>query len=85
MNVCIRNCPRTVLNLGLNDVLVETLATAVATDLGASNARRFAYDAYRRLLDMFGDVVLGIPRARFEDAVRAFSVLVFTTASPRFQ
>lgn len=32
----------------------------------ASNNKRFAYDAYRRLLDMFGDVVLGIPHEAFE-------------------
>ena len=33
----------------------------------ASNNPRFAYDAYRRLLDMFGDVVLGMPHEAFED------------------
>ena len=32
----------------------------------ATNNKRFAYDAYRRLLDMFGDVVLGIPHDAFE-------------------
>lgn len=32
----------------------------------ATNNKRFAYDAYRRLLDMFGDVVLGIPHEAFE-------------------
>lgn len=33
----------------------------------ASKSKRFAYDAYRRLLDMFGDVVLGIPHEAFEE------------------
>lgn len=42
-----------VLNLGLNDASVGGLA--------AKRGERFAYDCYRRLLDMFGDVVLGIP------------------------
>ena len=48
------------LNLGLNDAL---LRVAVAAD--PSN-ERFLLDAYRRLLDMFGDVVLGVPHAEFE-------------------
>jgi len=43
----------TVLNLGLNDETVQGLARL-------SNNERFAYDAYRRLLHMFGDVVLGV-------------------------
>jgi pyruvate,orthophosphate dikinase len=50
----------TVLNLGLND---DVLRAAVAAD--PSN-ERFLLDAYRRLLDMFGDVVLGVPHAEFE-------------------
>ena len=50
----------TVLNLGLNDALLHV---AVAAD--PSN-ERFLLDAYRRLLDMFGDVVLGIPHAEFD-------------------
>lgn len=48
------------MNLGLNDAL---LRVAVAAD--PSN-ERFLLDAYRRLLDMFGDVVLGVPHAEFE-------------------
>jgi pyruvate,orthophosphate dikinase len=32
--------------------------------------RRFAYDSFRRLLDMFGDVVLGIPHALFEEEIQ---------------
>jgi pyruvate,orthophosphate dikinase len=50
----------TVLNLGLNDAL---LRAAVAAD---PSCERFLLDAYRRLLDMFGDVVLGVPHAEFE-------------------
>ncbi|MFZ5596838.1 MAG: pyruvate, phosphate dikinase [Bacillota bacterium] len=49
----------TVLNLGLNDKTVE----GVAKNTGD---RRFAYDCYRRLLNMFGDVVLGIEHHKFE-------------------
>ena len=51
----------TILNLGLNDDSVEALATATGN-------RRFAYDAYRRLLNMFGDVVLGVGHHAFESA-----------------
>ncbi|KAF5206850.1 Pyruvate, phosphate dikinase, partial [Thalictrum thalictroides] len=49
----------TVLNLGLNDEVVAGLA--------AKSGERFAYDSYRRFLDMFGNVVMGIPHALFED------------------
>ena len=49
----------TVLDLGLNDQSVEGLAER--TD------RRFAYDSYRRFLSLFGSVVLGVPRERFEE------------------
>jgi pyruvate,orthophosphate dikinase len=52
----------TVLNLGLNDEVVEGLAAKTENP-------RFAYDAYRRLIDMFGNVVVGIDRTRFEDAI----------------
>ena len=50
----------TVLNLGLNSVTVEGLATSAGDE-------RFAYDSYRRFVQMFGDVVLGVNRERFED------------------
>ena len=50
----------TVLNLGLNDRTVEGLA-ALTGD------RRFAYDSYRRFIQMYGDVVLGIDHYLFED------------------
>ncbi|KAL0414674.1 UNVERIFIED_CONTAM: Pyruvate, phosphate dikinase, chloroplastic [Sesamum radiatum] len=49
----------TVLNLGLNDSVVAGLA--------AKSGERFAYDSYRRFLDMFGDVVLGISHSLFEE------------------
>lgn len=52
----------TVLNLGLNDTTVEALAKETG------NAR-FAYDAYRRFIQMFGDVVLNIPKDEFEHAI----------------
>lgn len=49
----------TVLNLGINDEIVEGLAKQ-ADDL------RFAYDAYRRFIQMFGQIVLGIEHEKFE-------------------
>ena len=56
----------TILNLGLNDKAVEALAKL-------SNNPRFAYDSYRRLIQMFGDVVLDIEKKKFEhifDAIK---------------
>ncbi len=50
----------TILNLGLNDKSVEGLAKL-------SNNPRFAYDSYRRLIQMFGSVVLDIPKSAFEE------------------
>ena len=52
----------TVLNLGLNDESVEGLAARTGNP-------RFAWDSYRRLVQMFGDVVRGVPGARFEDEI----------------
>ena len=51
----------TILNLGLTDESVEGLARA-------TDNQRFAYDAYRRLINMFGDVVMGIEHKAFEAA-----------------
>src|SRR6476661_6982066 len=52
----------TILNLGLNDDAVE--------GLGASTANpRFAYDSYRRLIQMYGEVVEGVDAHRFEQAL----------------
>ena len=50
----------TVLNLGLNDETAEGLARA-------SGDARFAYDSYRRLIQMYGDVVLGVEYRAFEE------------------
>ena len=55
----------TVLNLGLNDQTVEGLAKQ-------SNDRRFAYDSYRRFIQMYGSVVLGIAHYRFEDILEDY-------------
>ena len=52
----------TVLNLGLNDVTVEGLAAA-------SGNPRFAFDSYRRFIQMYADVVLGLDHYAFEDAL----------------
>ncbi len=54
----------TILNLGLNDESVAGLAASTGT-------RRFAYDAYRRLINMFGDVVAGVDHHHFEEAFDA--------------
>ncbi|XRN68756.1 pyruvate, phosphate dikinase [Anatilimnocola sp. NA78] len=51
----------TILNLGLNDVSTAGLANATGNE-------RFAYDAYRRLIDMFGDVVMGVDHEHFDHA-----------------
>jgi pyruvate,orthophosphate dikinase len=53
----------TVLNLGLNDRTVEGLA--------ARADARFAYDSYRRFVQMYGDVVLEVPHERFEERLEA--------------
>lgn len=49
----------TILNLGLNDISVEGLAKQ-------TNNERFAWDSYRRFIQMFGDVALEIPHEKFE-------------------
>ncbi|TDM49233.1 pyruvate, phosphate dikinase [Macrococcoides goetzii] len=55
----------TILNLGLNDENVEKLAAK-------TEDARFAYDCYRRLLQMFGSVVYNIPMPAFEEYFEAF-------------
>lgn len=50
----------TILNLGINDEVVETLA---------KKNRRFAYDSYRRFIQMYSDVVKEIPKSLFEKAI----------------
>jgi pyruvate, orthophosphate dikinase len=54
----------TVLNLGLNDITVEGLAKR-------SGDARFAYDSYRRFIQMYSDVVLGIDHYEFEDLLES--------------
>src|ERR1039458_5976079 len=49
----------TILNLGMNDTVVEVIARK-------SNNPRFAYDSYRRFIQMFGNVVMEIPKHKFE-------------------
>ncbi len=51
----------TILNLGLNDQAVEGLAKA-------SGSRRFAFDAYRRLIMMYGSTAMGVSRELFDEA-----------------
>jgi pyruvate,orthophosphate dikinase len=50
----------TVLNLGLNDETVKGLSIATGNE-------RFAYDSYRRFIQMYGDVVMGVPHHDFEE------------------
>jgi len=54
----------TILNLGLNDRTVVALARQ-------SGSARFAYDSYRRFIQMYSDVVLGVPIQNFEHLLRA--------------
>lgn len=52
----------TILNLGLNDEVVEGVATLTGNP-------RFAYDSYRRFIQMFADVVMGLNKAKFEEII----------------
>lgn len=54
----------TVLNLGLNDEVIEGI-------IGKTGNARFAYDIYRRFIDMFGDVVMGCDHEYFEEKIHA--------------
>jgi pyruvate, orthophosphate dikinase len=54
----------TVLNLGMNDGSVAGLTEKTGNE-------RFAWDSYRRFVQMYGNVVVGIPGERFEDAIKA--------------
>ena len=54
----------TVLNLGLNDSTLQAMIKLAGNE-------RFAWDAYRRFVQMFGDVVLGIPHHDFEHALQS--------------
>ncbi len=55
----------TVLNLGLNDATVGALARI-------SGSERFAYDCYRRFIEMYSTVVLGVEHDAFEEALDAY-------------
>jgi pyruvate,orthophosphate dikinase len=54
----------TILNLGISDKAVKGLAAKTKNP-------RFAWDAYRRFIQMYGDVVMGIPHEHFEEAISA--------------
>ena len=54
----------TVLNLGLNPDSLEALVAKTGNE-------RFAWDSYRRFIQMFGDVVMGVPHAKFEYALQS--------------
>ncbi len=58
----------TILNLGLNDETVEALARS-------SNNARFAWDSYRRFIQMYGDVVMGVQKLPSEDE-EPFEILI---------
>src|SRR5210317_1020467 len=55
----------TILNLGLNDEIVEGLARKTGNP-------RFAYDCYRRFIQMFANVVMGVDGEKFEHAIRTY-------------
>ena len=52
----------TILNLGMNDEVVEGVASLTGNP-------RFAYDSYRRFIQMFADVVMGLNKAKFEEII----------------
>ena len=63
----------TILNLGLNDQAVVGLVSSTANE-------RFAWDSYRRLAQMFGNVALGVEGSRFEDAIASVKRAADVTA-----
>ena len=52
----------TILNLGMNKTVAETVANL-------TNNERFAYDSYRRFIQMYSDVVMGVSKKRFEEII----------------
>lgn len=52
----------TILNLGMNETVAETVANL-------TNNERFAYDSYRRFIQMYSDVVMGLSKKRFEEII----------------
>ena len=67
----------TILNLGLNDQTVRALASATRND-------RFAWDCYRRFIQMYGDVVMGVQKRAGEDH-EPFEVLIHSLKHERYQ
>ena len=65
-------------NLGLNDVAVEGFAAKTGNP-------RFAYDSYRRFIQMFGDVVLEIPKAKFDKVFDGSGITYPTTPNNLLQ
>ncbi len=63
----------TVLNIGLNDEIVETMVRL-------TNDRRFVFDLYRRLIQMFGSVVMGVPDEAFEVVITSRRKLAGVTS-----
>ena len=59
----------TILNLGMNDAVAEGMAKRTGSP-------RFAYDAYRRFIAMYGDVAVGVKRELFEPALEEARALV---------
>ena len=59
----------TVLNLGMNDQVVEGLSKKTDNE-------RFAFDSYRRFIDMFGDVVMGVDHEHFEECIEGLKAEV---------
>ncbi|MCX5718976.1 MAG: pyruvate, phosphate dikinase, partial [Nitrospirae bacterium] len=57
----------TVLNLGLNETTMNALIKKTGNE-------RFVYDAYRRLITMFGNIVMGIDRQKFEKAIEEIKI-----------
>jgi len=55
----------TILNLGLNDQVVDGLKSL-------AQSGRFAYDSYRRFIQMFGNVVMGVPHEEFEKILSSY-------------
>lgn len=52
----------TILNLGINDEVAESMANLTGNP-------RFVYDSYRRFIQMFSDVVMGLPKSHFEEII----------------
>ena len=57
----------TVLNIGLNDEVMEDMLSSCSSSPDDDSRRRFLFDSYRRLLDMFGNVVCGLPHETFDE------------------